>query len=256
MLILISPAKTLDFDSETGSKKKSLPSFLEDSQQLVNLMQKKEPEDLKSLMGVSDKLADLNFQRFKNWSPHHKSNNSRPSIFAFMGDVYLGLDAYSLEPETLEYAQKHLRILSGLYGLLKPFDLIQPYRLEMGTKLENTRGDNLYKFWSAKLTSSINKQAKTVNTQYLVNLASKEYFSVVKKDSLKPTVITPIFKDWSKHGYRVQAFYAKKARGLMARFILENNIKTREGITRFDIDGYRHDKSNSNENEIVFTRKS
>ena len=173
-----------------------------------------------------------------------------------MGDVYLGLDAHSLAPETLEYAQNHLRILSGLYGLLKPFDLIQPYRLEMGTKLENSRGSNLYKFWEEKLTSSINKQAKKVNTHYLINLASKEYFSVVKKDSLGPSIITPIFKDWSKNGYRVQAFYAKKARGLMARFILENRIETREEITRFDINGYRYDQSNSNDNEIVFIRKS
>ena len=255
MLTVISPAKTLNFESETSSKQTSQASFLEDSQRLVDLMKKKGPKDLKSLMGVSDKLAALNFHRFKNWSADHNNGDSRQSIFAFMGDVYIGLDAYTLERGTLKYAQNHLRILSGLYGLLKPLDLIQPYRLEMGTKLENSRGKNLYKFWGTKLTVAINKQAKKINTKYLVNLASKEYFSAVEKTALELAIITPIFKDWTKDGYRVQAFHAKKARGLMARFILENKIQTRDELELFDVSGYHYDRNSSNESEIVFTRK-
>ena len=257
MLILVSPAKTLDYESDIRIDDFSIASHLSDSEILIKELQKKNPDDLSSLMGLSEKLSILNFERYMNWKkPTKPSDNTRQAIFAFKGDVYQGLDVNSLSKAEINYAQKNLCILSGLYGLLKPLDLMYPYRLEMGTKMKNKHGDNLYKFWGSKINKTINDLSKENKSKAIVNLASVEYFSVLKKDQINLPVINPVFKDYKNGNYKIISFFAKKARGTMARFIIQNKIKKADDLISFDLDGYRYSKKESKENSPVFLRKS
>ena len=257
MLILVSPAKTLDYESDIRIDDFSIASHLSDSEILIKELQKKNPDDLSSLMGLSEKLSILNFERYMNWKkPTKPSDNTRQAIFAFKGDVYQGLDVNSLSKVEINYAQKNLCILSGLYGLLKPLDLMYPYRLEMGTKMKNKHGNNLYKFWGSKINKRINDLSKENKSKAIVNLASVEYFSVLKKDQINLPVINPVFKDYKNGNYKIISFFAKKARGTMARFLIQNKIKKPEDLMSFDLDGYRYSKKESKENSPVFLRKS
>ena len=257
MLILVSPAKTLDYESELDVKDFSVAPLLSDSELLIKELQQKNPNDLSSLMGLSEKLALLNFDRNMNWSrPTKPSESARQAIFAFKGDVYQGLDASSLSKAEIKYANKNLCILSGLYGLLKPLDLMYPYRLEMGTKMKNNRGNNLYEFWGSKVTELLNDFATDNRSKAIVNLASVEYFSVIKKDQINLPIINPVFKDYKNGQYKIVSFFAKKARGLMSRFIIQNQIKKPEDLIEFNLDGYRYSKKESKENLPVFLRKN
>lgn len=254
MLIVVSPAKTLDYESELPTGEFSLPELTEHSQQLIEVCRQLSPVDIASLMKVSDKIAGLNAARFEQWRPTFDLDNSRQAIFAFKGDVYTGLDAATLGEETLEYAQSHLRMLSGLYGVLKPLDLMQPYRLEMGTKLANPRGSNLYQFWGDIITDKINLALNKQGDNILVNLASNEYFKAVKPKAVDGTIVTPIFKDEKNGQFKVISFYAKKARGMMARYILQNRITTIDGLKDFDSAGYFFVADESSATELVFKR--
>ena len=257
MLVLVSPAKTLDYESDLNQKNFSIANHLADSEILIKELQNKSPEDLSKLMGLSEKLALLNFDRNMNWSkPTMLNENTRQAIFAFKGDVYQGLNASSLSKADINYAQKNLCILSGLYGLLRPLDLMYPYRLEMGTKMKNERGTNLYEFWGNKITQTVNKLAKENKSKAIVNLASVEYFSVLKKENLDLSVINPVFKDYKNGKYKIISFFAKKARGSMTRFIIQNRIKKVEDLKGFDLDGYSFSEKESVENSPVFLRKS
>lgn len=250
MIIVLSPAKSLDYESELPTTTHTTPNFLDDSQQLIEQLRKLTPPDIESLMKISPKLADLNFGRFLNWQQPFDLENARQAAFAFTGDVYQGLDATTLTEKQLDFAQKHVRILSGLYGLLKPLDLMQPYRLEMGTKFENDRGKNLYEFWGETLTQAINQESPDV----LINLASNEYFKAIKPKLLDAPVIMPVFKDFKSGQYKIVSFYAKKARGLMTAYIIKNKITKAEKIKNFDTDGYYFSPEQSNEKEWVFLR--
>ena len=257
MLVLVSPAKTLDYESELKIQDFSVASHLSDSKLLIEELQKKSPDDLSSLMGLSEKLSQLNFERNMNWvRPSKPSETARQAIFAFKGDVYQGLDAISLSKAEINYTQKNLCILSGLYGFLKPLDLMYPYRLEMGTKMQNKRGENLYEFWGSKITKSINSLAKENKSKAIVNLASVEYFSVLKRDQLDLPIISPIFKDYKNGQYKIISFFAKKARGTMTRFIMQNKVKKIEDLNDFNLDGYRYSKKDSEKFSPVFLRKA
>ena len=257
MLILVSPAKTLDYESELDVKDFSVAPLLSDSELLIKELQQKNPDDLSSLMGLSEKLSLLNFDRNMNWKrPTKPSDSARQAIFAFKGDVYQGLDASSLSKSEIKYANKNLCILSGLYGLLKPLDLMYPYRLEMGTKMKNKRGNNLYEFWGSKVTELVNDLAMDNRSKAIVNLASVEYFSVLKTDQINLPIINPVFKDYKNGQYKIVSFFAKKARGLMSRFIIQNKIKKSEDLMDFNLDGYRYSKKESKENSPVFLRKN
>jgi len=254
MLIVISPAKNLDFETPTPTKKHTKAAFLDDSQALIDDLKKLAPHEVSKLMGISDKLGTLNYDRFQAWSQPLTADNARQAAFAFNGDVYTGLDAYNLDSDDLSFAQQHLRILSGLYGLLKPLDLMLPYRLEMGTKFENAGGKDLYAFWGSKLTDALNKQLKKNKSKVLVNLASNEYFKSVKKAQLDADVITPVFKDKKNGQYKIISFFAKKARGRMSAYIVKNKFTDAAQITGFDWDGYCFNEALSNEKDWVFTR--
>lgn len=254
MLTVISPAKTLDFETPPGTRRATQPEFLERSARLVDDARKLSPDDIRALMGVSDNIAQLNHERFMNWNTPFKLANAKQSILAFKGDVYTGLDADTLDADGLQFAQQHLRILSGLYGLLRPLDLMQPYRLEMGLKFANNGGENLYQFWGDDLTRSLNKQLKKSGNPVLINLASNEYFKSVKKRELDADIITPVFKDLKNGKYKVISFFAKKARGQMARFIIDQSLNEPEGLKKFKAGGYRYSKAASTAREIVFTR--
>ena len=257
MLVLVSPAKTLDYESDLNIKDFSIARHLADSEILIRELQTKNPDDLSSLMGLSEKLSSLNFERNMNWiKPSKPGENARQAIYAFKGDVYQGLDAHSLSKAEINYAQKNLCILSGLYGLLRPLDLMYPYRLEMGTKMQNERGKDLYEFWGSTITSTVNELAKDNNSKAIVNLASVEYFSVLKKDKLNLPIINPVFKDYKNGKYKIISFFAKKARGSMTRFIVQNKIKTPRDLKDFDLDGYNYSESDSEENTPVFLRKN
>ena len=257
MLILVSPAKTLDYESELDVKDFSVAPLLSDSELLIKELQQKNPDDLSSLMGLSEKLSLLNFDRNMNWRrPTKPSDSARQAIFAFKGDVYQGLDASSLSKSEIKYANKNLCILSGLYGLLKPLDLMYPYRLEMGTKMKNKRGNNLYEFWGSKVTELVNDLAMDNRSKAIVNLASVEYFSVLKTDQINLPIINPVFKDYKNGQYKIVSFFAKKARGLMSRFIIQNKINKSEDLMDFNLDGYRYSKKESKENSPVFLRKN
>ncbi len=255
MIALIAPAKRLDYDSELFLEDFSVAEHLPESKKLIKELQKKSPEELSTLMGLSENLSILNFERNMNWqTPKLPSKDARQAIFAFKGDVYVGLDSESLSKAEIKYAQKNLAILSGLYGLLRPLDLMYPYRLEMGTKMENEKGKNLYEFWGNKITESINIRAKENGSKGIVNLASVEYFSSVKTENLNLPVYSPVFKDFKNGKYKIISFFAKKARGTMARFIIQNKIKKPVDLNKFDLDGYRYSKKDSSEFSPVFLR--
>lgn len=255
MLIVISPAKTLDYENPAKTKVSTIPDYLQQSQQLINRLRKFSTLDISELMNVSQKIADLNFDRYESWKKPFTSENAKQAVLAFKGDVYTGLDAESLTSAELKFAQNHLRILSGLYGLLKPLDLMQPYRLEMGTKLETDRGKNLYEFWNLDITEGLNKQLKNIKSSYLINLASNEYFKSVKPKNLNAEIITPAFKEFKNGEYKMIGVYAKKARGLLSRYIIKNKISDPEKIKLFTEEGYRYNKQLSLGNNWVFTRK-
>ncbi|MDE5420665.1 peroxide stress protein YaaA [Ancylomarina sp. DW003] len=254
MLILISPAKSLDFETKSTTKNFSEASFLKDSQTLIKKLRKLSTDEIADFMGISPKLAQLNFERFLSWQLPFNLDNAKQAVLAFKGDVYTGLDAYSLSEKELQTAQMDLRILSGLYGVLRPLDLIQAYRLEMGKKLQTKKGDNLYEFWGDKITKEINKTLKEKDGKFLINLASNEYFKSVNKKKIKAEVITPVFKDLKNGQYKVISFFAKKARGLMTRFIIQNEITDPEHLKAFDSDGYIFNPQLSKNTELVFTR--
>ena len=255
MLLVVSPAKNLDYDSPLATEQFSQPELLEHSQLLIKQCKKLTPADISSLMGISDKLAGLNAARFGEWATPFTQENARQAILAFNGDVYTGLDAKSFSEKDFAFAQQHMRILSGLYGLLKPLDLMQAYRLEMGKKLDNDRGSNLYQFWGDIIAEHLNAAIAAQGDNVLINLASNEYFKSVKKKSLKAEVITPAFKDWKNGQYKMISFFAKKARGLMARYIIENQITDVEQLKGFDVAGYQYSTELSKANDWVFTRK-
>ena len=254
MLTVISPAKTLDFDTPPTTRKSTQPQFLQRSAELVEDARTMNPEDIRALMGVSEKIAELNHGRFMNWGVPFNLDNAKQSVLAFKGDVYTGLEAESLSSAQLAFAQKHLCILSGLYGLLRPLDLMQPYRLEMGLKFANRGGKNLYEFWGDSITTALNRQLKKSGSRALVNLASNEYYKAVQAGSLDAEVITPIFKDLKGGKYKIISFYAKKARGQMARFIIDKELNEPDGLKKFKTGGYRYNKAESTARELVFTR--
>ncbi|OIQ20195.1 MAG: hypothetical protein BM557_05870 [Flavobacterium sp. MedPE-SWcel] len=252
MKIVISPAKSLDFETKLPSRKHSESAFLDQSEIIHSVLKEKTPTDLMQMMSISDKLADLNWQRNQDWATPFTTKNARPAVYAFNGDVYTGLDAYTISTAKLNKLQDTLRVLSGLYGLLKPLDLIQPYRLEMGTKLEIGENKNLYGFWKKIITDALNEELK--DDELFVNLASKEYFDAVDIKALKVPVITPEFKDYKDGKLKMISFFAKKARGMMVRYILDKNIRSLSGLKRFDYEGYSYDANLSNGNKLVFTR--
>ncbi|AZQ85201.1 peroxide stress protein YaaA [Colwellia sp. Arc7-635] len=255
MLLVVSPAKNLDYESPVATERFSQPELLEHSQVLMKKCKTLTPADISSLMGISDKLAGLNAARFGEWTTPFTPENARQAILAFNGDVYSGLDAKSFTENDFAFAQQHMRILSGLYGLLKPLDLMQAYRLEMGKKLDNDRGSNLYQFWGDIITEHLNSAIAAQGDNVLINLASNEYFKAVNKKALKAEVITPAFKDWKNGQFKMISFYAKKARGLMARYIIEHQISDVEKLKAFDVAGYQYSAEFSKGNDWVFTRK-
>jgi cytoplasmic iron level regulating protein YaaA (DUF328/UPF0246 family) len=255
MLLVVSPAKNLDFESPLPTDKFTQPELLEHSQALMTYCQKLTPADISTLMGISDKLAGLNAARFGEWSMPFTVDNARQAVLAFNGDVYTGLDAKTFNEADFDFAQQHMRILSGLYGLLKPLDLMQAYRLEMGTRLANDRGTNLYQFWGDIITNNLNEALALQGDSVLINLASNEYFKSVKKKNLKGEIITPAFKDWKNGEYKMISFFAKKARGLMARYIIENRLTDKEQLKSFDVAGYQYSEDLSQGNDWVYTRK-
>jgi len=255
MLLLISPAKTLDFETPAPTAEFTQADFLKQSKQLISELRVLAPHDISQLMSISDKLGLLNFDRFASWKPPFKLSNAKQALFAFQGDVYTGMQAEKFSAEDIEFAQAHLRILSGLYGLLRPLDLMQAYRLEMGTGFANSRGKNLYEFWGDSITEAINKQLATLNSSVVINLASNEYFSAVKPKLLKAEIITPIFKDKKNGHYKIISFFAKKARGMMSTYIIQNRIGNAEAIKQFDGNGYSFNAALSSERDWVFTRE-
>lgn len=254
MLALISPAKTLDYESTLPTDEHTQPRLLDQSELLIQQCRKLSASDLASLMSVSEKIANLNVERFRDWNADFSFANARQAIFAFKGDVYTGLDAYHLSEQDLAFAQKHLRSLSGLYGLLRPLDLMMPYRLEMGTKLANDRGHNLYEFWGDHITNLINEDLQQSGSKILVNIASDEYYKSVKESKIQAEIIKPVFLDQKNGKYKVISFYAKKARGLMARYIIQNKLEKLEDLKSFNTDGYYFDAESSLKGELVFKR--
>lgn len=252
MKIVISPAKSLNYESKLPVANYSESAFLKNSELIQKTLKNKQPKELMELMHISEKLADLNWKRNQEWSVPFSKENARSAVFAFDGDVYSGLDAYSLSTEKIAVLQDKLRILSGLYGVLKPLDLMQPYRLEMGTKMEIGTHKNLYEFWKKTITDSLNNEMK--DDELFVNLASNEYFSAVDTKALKVPVITPEFKDYKDGKLKIISFYAKKARGLMVRYIIDKNAETIEDLKGFNYDGYAFDSNLSKGNSLVFTR--
>lgn len=254
MLMVISPAKTLDFESPLATKRYTQPALLDESQKLINVARKLSPADISSLMHISDKLAVLNAERFNDWQPDFTPDNARQAILAFKGDVYTGLQAETFSEKQFDFAQQHLRMLSGLYGLLRPLDLMMPYRLEMGIKLANPVGKDLYSFWGDKLTEALNAALAEQGDNVLINLASDEYFKAVKPKLLNGEIIKPVFLDEKNGKFKVISFYAKKARGLMSRYIIENKLSKPAQLKTFDVDGYFFDADASKGNELVFKR--
>lgn len=254
MKIVISPAKSLDFESDLPTQKFTDATFLKEAQQINSKLKKLSPKKIGGLMKISEKLSELNWQRNQDWKLPFNSENARPAVYAFNGDVYSGLDAYTLKDADLDELQNSLRILSGLYGILKPLDLIQPYRLEMGTKFSVGRAKNLPTYWKKKITEVLNDELQ--EGELFVNLASNEYFTAVDVKQLRVSVITPIFKDWKNDKLKVISFFAKKARGLMVRYIIDTNAKTIEDLKGFNYEGYAFSEAHSNvgKNEFVFVR--
>ncbi len=254
MLALISPAKKLDYETPSSSNYYTQPDFLADSQQLITHLCAYAPHELASLMKLSDKLALLNAERYDNWQIPFNADNAKSAVLAFKGDVYAGMDAVNFSQTELDFAQQHLRILSGLYGLLRPLDLMQAYRLEMGTRLPTERGKNLYEFWGSRVTETINAAVAEQGDDIVVNLASNEYFKVVKPAQLQAQIITPVFKDYKNGQYKIIAIYAKKARGMMCRYMIKNQLSDVEQLKQFDLGGYKYNPAMSSETHWVFLR--
>ena len=255
MLMVLSPAKTLDYESPLTTDEHSLPDFIPRSAELISTLRAKSPAEISTLMQISDPLAQLNVSRYASWTRKFSFDNARQAVLAFNGDVYEGLDASSLTPKQLDWAQDHLRILSGLYGLLRPLDLMQPYRLEMGTRLQTKRGKDLYAFWGDELTSKLADTLTTLKSKALINLASEEYFKAVHPDDLPVPVIAPVFEDWKGGKYKIISFHAKRARGLMARYAIEKKITAPDKLQGFDAEGYAFAPAASDETRWVFRRK-
>lgn len=254
MLAVISPAKTLDFECQLPSHRPTKPKHVGEASALITTLKKKTRPQLQELMKLSEKLADLNYERYRSWTPEASDDNARAALFAFRGDVYTGFELDEYSPDDLNYAQGHLRILSGLYGLLRPLDLIQPYRLEMGTSLKTTKGSNLYDFWGSQITVDLKAAIKKSESKILVNLASNEYFSAIDPDQLDAEVITPQFKQLKNGVYKFLSFYGKKARGMMSDFMIREQINSPEGLKDFSREGYSFNASLSEGNNWVFTR--
>ncbi|CRL62622.1 peroxide stress protein YaaA [Proteus mirabilis] len=254
MLITISPAKTLDFESPLATTQFTQPELLKYSQQLIEECRKLSSSDIASLMKISDKLAGLNAARFGEWQPNFTPENARQAILAFKGDVYTGMQAELFSEDDFQFAQQHLRMLSGLYGVLRPLDLMQPYRLEMGIKLKNKKGSDLYQFWENTITEALNKAIEAQGDNVLVNLASDEYFKSVNPQKLNAEIIKPVFLDEKNGKYKVISFYAKKARGLMSRFIIQEKLTDKTQLKEFDLEGYQFNSAESEGNTLVFKR--
>ena len=255
MLVVISPAKTLDFETPVTFASATRPGMLSASNALVEELRQYSGEDLQKLMGISPALAELNSERYQNWRSRATRKHTKQAIFAFQGDVYTGLNAAEFDADDLEFAQQHLRILSGLYGVLRPLDLIQPYRLEMGTALGTAKGKNLYQFWGDELAKAVNKELKRLKTNTLVNLASNEYFKAIDVAELNARVVTPTFKDFKNGQYKFLSFFAKKARGMMSAYIIKHRVSDPEALKQARIGGYRFNAKESTEDKWVFRRK-
>lgn len=254
MLSVISPAKKLDFETPTTQALHTQPDFLDRSRELIGILRGHSPQRLSELMGISDKLAGLNAARYAEWHTPFTPDNAKPAAQAFRGDVYVGLEAETFSDSENAFAQEHLRILSGLYGLLRPLDLIQPYRLEMGTRLENPAGRDLYAFWREALTAELDKAVAASGSRVLVNLASNEYFKAIDTQALEARVITPVFKDEKNGKLKIISFYAKKARGLMAAWMIRQRLNDPEALKDFAVAGYRFNAALSEADTLVFTR--
>ena len=254
MLMVISPAKTLDFETPPSTTRFTQPQYLDHSQELITQLRDLTPAQIGELMHLSDKLSGLNAARFGSWNPAFTPENAKQALLAFKGDVYTGLQAETLSEKELSYAQDHLRMLSGLYGLLRPLDLMQPYRLEMGTKLANSRGKDLYAFWGTRISEWLNEALAEQGDDLLLNLASTEYFSAVKRSALKARIIDTEFKDQKNGQYKIISFYAKKARGMMSRFVISEQIDTPDALKQFDVNGYRYSSEQSTSTKLVFLR--
>jgi cytoplasmic iron level regulating protein YaaA (DUF328/UPF0246 family) len=253
MKIVVSPAKTLDYETKLPTNRGTQPIFLEEAEMLNNKLERKSKKAIGQLMHISDKLAELNYQRYKDFSTPFTTSNARPAVYAFAGDVYAGLDAYTIPEDKIDNLNNTLRILSGMYGILKPLDLIQPYRLEMGTELAINRKKNLYAFWGNKITEVLNNELE--EDELFLNLASVEYFKVINTKKLKIPVVSPVFKDFKNGELKIISFFAKKARGSMARYVIDNNVKTLQELKGFNYDEYAYsEKYTENENEPVFIR--
>jgi cytoplasmic iron level regulating protein YaaA (DUF328/UPF0246 family) len=244
----------LDFTAPWKTARQSLPAFMEESQQLIDVLREKSSADIARLMHLSTDLADLNYQRYTNWSADFNRKNAKPAALAFKGDVYLGLNAETMSNHDLSWAQKHLRILSGLHGLLRPLDLIQPYRLEMGTQLQTPQGKDLYAFWGDKITTALNQAISEQGQPLLLNLASNEYFAAVCSKHIDARIITPTFKDLKNGRYKFLSFYAKRARGLMARYLIDNRVSTLKALREFNLEGYYYSEAQSRGDNWVFLR--
>lgn len=253
MLMVVSPAKNLDYESPLVTDRYTQPAFLDDACELIDQLKELEPHQVSNLMGISDKLGQLNAERYQQWHTPFTLDNARQAVLAFNGDVYTGLAAREFSDREFEFAQKHLRILSGLYGILRPLDLMQPYRLEMGTKFENKRGKDLYEFWGDTITDTLNRELEA-DEGVLLNLASNEYFKSIRKKQLDARIITPQFRDWKNGQYKMISFYAKKARGLMARYAITNNITRADDLKGFDLAGYRFSEEQSSGDNWTFLR--
>ena len=253
MKIIISPAKSLDFDSELNPQNVSVPKFLEKTLAINSILKQKSPSDLMKLQSISEKLSDLNWKRNLEFSRNHNDDNSRPAIFAFNGDVYEGLDVKTLDVKKIDFLQNNLRIISGLYGVLKPLDLIQPYRLEMGTKISINGSSNLYEYWSNDITKFLSDEL--LSSEFLLNLASNEYFSAIDKSKINSEIISPIFKDFKNGKLKIISFYAKKARGMMVRYVADNAIDSYDNLLSFNYGGYVFNENETTvRNQPVFTR--
>jgi len=255
MLMVVSPAKDLDANPVSLKLATTMPALLPEAAELAAICKKLSPAELGSLMHISDKLAGLNAARFSQWHQNYAADEAKAALFMFNGDVYQGLDAASLSTKQLQFAQQHLRILSGLYGVLRPLDLMLPYRLEMGTKLANAAGKDLYAFWQQQITDNLNRQLTEINAGVLLNLASQEYFKAVKPKMLQARVITPVFKDFKNGQYKIISFFAKKARGLMARYVIEQQLTDPKSITDFNLAGYQYSQQDSSADKPVFLRQ-
>ena len=255
MLFLLSPAKSLDYETPLGDVPHTQPQFKAQSQALIEVLRTQSPQQIASLMDLSDALSALNVARYAAWSPRSTLRNARPAVLAFNGDVYEGLQARTLPVADLEWAQQHVAILSGLYGVLRPLDLLQPYRLEMGTRLATPQGSNLYQFWGSTLAQHLNQRLRADTSPVVVNLASQEYFKAVDRKTLKAPVVECVFEDYKGSAYKVISFHAKRARGLMARYAIEHRIATPDGLKHFDSEGYAYAPEASGLNRLVFRRK-